>query len=60
MPGTSEAFRYPLLIGDVDPLDYRHRDGETIYDPGWWKGVGREIEPEPAGGFWDDILTEEG
>ncbi|MDI6710852.1 MAG: hypothetical protein QME76_09290 [Bacillota bacterium] len=41
-------FPYPinetLGIGDVDPLDYRYRDGGLTYEPGWWRKV-----PKAAG-----------
>ena len=39
----SKVFPYPLPetkgIGDVDPLDYRHKDGEVVIEPEWWRNV---------------------
>ena len=36
-------FTYPLPetcnIGEQDPLDFKFRDGQTVYEPGWWRKI---------------------
>ncbi len=35
-------FPYPLTdigIGEVDPLDYKYKDGTVVLEPGWWRHV---------------------
>ena len=39
-------FPYPLPetlnIGNQDPLDYKHKDGQWVHEPEWWREIGQK------------------